>query len=34
MIYINPYFANLTDDNLTRNLFQEGDQNGYFVKNQ
>jgi alpha-glucosidase (family GH31 glycosyl hydrolase) len=34
MIYINPYFANLTDDPaITRNLFQEGDQNGYFVKN-
>lgn len=33
MIYINPYFANLTDASITRNLFLEGDANGYFVKN-
>lgn len=33
-IYINPYFANLTGDPaITRNLFQEGYENGYFVKN-
>ena len=25
MIYINPYFANLTDASITRNLFLEGD---------
>jgi alpha-glucosidase (family GH31 glycosyl hydrolase) len=24
MIYINPYFANLTDASITRNLFLEG----------
>ena len=34
MIYINPYFANLTGDpSITRNLFLEGVENGYFVKN-
>jgi alpha-glucosidase len=34
MIYINPYFANLTGDpSITRNLFQEGDENGFFVRN-
>jgi len=32
MIYINPYFANLTDASITRNLFQEGNSLGYFVK--
>ena len=33
MVYINPYFANLTDPSITENLFLEGDQKGYFVKN-
>jgi alpha-glucosidase len=33
MIYINPYFANLTDASITRNLFLEGDNLGYFIKN-
>jgi sulfoquinovosidase len=33
MIYINPYFANLTDASITRNLFLEGDALGYFIKN-
>lgn len=33
MIYINPYFANLTDASIKRNLFLEGDSNGYFIKN-
>ena len=33
MIYINPYFANLTDASIERNLFLEGDSKGYFVKN-
>eukprot|EP00347_Sterkiella_histriomuscorum_P004531 403360108 len=34
MIYINPYFANLTGDQaITRNLFLEGHENGYFAKN-
>lgn len=33
MVYINPYFANVTDPAIERNLFQEGHQNGYFVKN-
>jgi len=32
MIYINPYFANLTDASITRNLFLEGDAFGYFIK--
>lgn len=32
MIYINPYFANLTDASIRRNLFIEGDLNGYFIK--
>ena len=33
MVYINPYFANLTDPSITRNLFLEGDSMGYFIKN-
>jgi alpha-glucosidase (family GH31 glycosyl hydrolase) len=33
MIYINPYFANLTDSSIKRNLFLEGDSKGYFIKN-
>ena len=34
MIYINPYFANLTGHSEIRNnYFEEGDKNGYFVKN-
>jgi alpha-glucosidase (family GH31 glycosyl hydrolase) len=33
MIYINPYFANLTDPSIKRNLFVEGDSQGFFVKN-
>lgn len=33
MVYINPYFANLTDPLITRNLFKEGQQLGYFIKN-
>ena len=33
MVYINPYIANLTDPLIQRNLFKEGQQLGYFVKN-
>lgn len=33
MIYINPYFANLNDASISRNLFKEGEQFGYFIKN-
>ena len=33
MVYINPYFANLTDVSITRNLFLEGDSQGFFIKN-
>lgn len=35
MIYINPYFANLTGNSAIRdNYFKIGDDNGYFVKNE
>jgi alpha-glucosidase (family GH31 glycosyl hydrolase) len=34
MIYMNPYFANLTgNEDIRTNLFAEGDENGYFLKN-
>jgi len=33
MVYINPYFANLSDPLISRNLFKEGQQLGYFIKN-
>ena len=34
MIYINPYFANLTGNpDIKTNYFQFLDENGYFVKN-
>ena len=33
MIYMNPYFANLTDvPEIRTNYFKEGDDNGYFLK--
>ena len=34
MIYMNPYFANLTGhQDIRTNLFKIGDENGYFLKN-
>lgn len=35
MIYMNPYFADLSKFNVTirDDLFKQGDENGYFVKN-
>ena len=34
MVYMNPYFANLTGNpDIRDNLFKEGDDNGFFVKN-
>ena len=34
MVYMNPYFANLTGNpELRANLFKEADDNGYFVMN-
>lgn len=34
MVYMNPYFANLTGhDEIRTNYFKEGDDNGYFLKN-
>jgi alpha-glucosidase (family GH31 glycosyl hydrolase) len=33
MIYINPYFANLSDPQISRDLFKEGYEKGYFLKN-
>lgn len=33
MVYMNPYFANLTGNpEIRTNYFQEGDENGYFLK--
>jgi alpha-glucosidase (family GH31 glycosyl hydrolase) len=33
MIYMNPYFANLTGvPEIRTNYFKEGDDNGYFLK--
>ena len=34
MIYMNPYFANLTGNpDIRRNLFKEADDQGFFLKN-
>jgi alpha-glucosidase len=34
MVYMNPYFANLTGhEDIRTNLFKEGNEKGYFAKN-
>ena len=34
LVYMNPYFANLTgNDQIRTNYFKEGDEKGYFIKN-
>lgn len=33
MVYMNPFFANLSNIELEENQFEEGDKNGWFLKN-
>ena len=33
MIYINPYFSNITENFIRNNYFEEGVEKGYFIKN-